>query len=83
MTQDKQTTQTLDPSASGGTAPGVTKRLTRSDTDRYLGGVCGGLAAYSGVDANLIRVAVVLGTILGAGSLIILYAVAWLLLPED
>jgi phage shock protein C len=63
-------------------APQV-KRLTRSRDDKYLGGVCGGIAAYTGVDANVVRLLAVLGTVLGAGVLIFAYVAAWLLLPED
>jgi len=63
--------------------PHATKRLTRSRTDSMLGGVCGGLAAYTGLDANLIRVLVVLGTLFGFGSLAVLYVVAWVLVPLE
>ncbi len=63
--------------------PHVAKRLTRSRTDSMLGGVCGGLASYTGLDANLIRVLVVLGTLLGFGSLAVLYVVAWVLVPQE
>lgn len=59
-----------------------TKRLTRSDDDRWIGGVCGGLAEYTGIDANLIRLLVVVVTLLGAGSVIIAYVVAWLIMPK-
>jgi hypothetical protein len=31
------------------------RRLTRSRTDRMIAGVCGGFAAYSGIDANIVR----------------------------
>ena len=58
------------------------KRLKRSIDDRWIGGVCGGLADYTGVDANLIRLIVVLGTLLGFGSLIVAYIVAWLIMPK-
>jgi phage shock protein PspC (stress-responsive transcriptional regulator) len=63
--------------------PRAAKRLTRSRTDKMLGGVCGGLADYTGLDANLIRVLVVLGTLLGFGSLAVLYVVAWVLVPQE
>lgn len=36
-------------------------------------GVCSGIASYFGWDANLVRIAFVLGTILGFGSLILVY----------
>jgi phage shock protein PspC (stress-responsive transcriptional regulator) len=58
------------------------KRLVRSRDDRWISGVCGGVAAYLGVDANLVRLVVVLGTIFGFGSLAIAYLVAWILMPE-
>jgi phage shock protein PspC (stress-responsive transcriptional regulator) len=58
------------------------KRLERSNDDRWIGGVCGGLAEYTGVDAGLIRLIVALGTILGFGSLIVAYVVAWVIMPK-
>lgn len=57
------------------------KKLTRNPDDKWLGGVCGGLADYTGIDANLIRIVVVVGTLLGAGSLILAYIIAWVLMP--
>jgi phage shock protein PspC (stress-responsive transcriptional regulator) len=59
------------------------RRLTRSREDRWLSGVCGGVARYAGIDANLVRLIVVLGTILGFGSLLVVYVVAWILMPQD
>lgn len=35
------------------------KKLHRSSTDRYLGGVCGGLAETYNLDATLVRLLVV------------------------
>lgn len=59
------------------------KRLVRSREDRWVAGVCGGVANYLGVDSNLVRLVVVLGTIFGFGSLLVAYVVAWILMPED
>jgi phage shock protein C len=59
------------------------RRLIRSKDDKWVSGVCGGVARYLGVDANLVRLVVVLGTILGFGSLIIAYIVAWILMPQE
>ena len=58
------------------------KRLVRSRDDRWISGVCGGVASYLGVDANLVRLVVMLGTIFGFGSLFIAYIVAWILMPQ-
>ena len=57
------------------------KKLTRNPDDKWLGGVCGGLADYTGIDANLVRLILVVCTLLGAGSLILAYVVAWVLMP--
>lgn len=54
--------------------------LQRSASDSLLGGVCGGLAEYSGIDPLLWRVGFVALTFVG-GSGILLYLVLWLLMP--
>lgn len=58
------------------------KRLRTRD-DRWVAGVCGGVARYTGLDVNLVRLLVVLGTIFGLGSLLVAYLVAWVLMPTD
>jgi len=57
----------------------VRPALRRSSTDRMLGGVCGGLAEYSGIDAVLWRVGMVALTLLGPG--VIVYLLLWVLMP--
>lgn len=58
------------------------KKLTRSRDDKWIGGVCGGLADYSGIDVTLIRIVIAIATVLGAGSLLVAYVVAWVLIPR-
>jgi phage shock protein PspC (stress-responsive transcriptional regulator) len=53
--------------------------LRRSSTDRMLGGVCGGLAEYSGIDPVLWRVGMVALALLGPG--VIVYLLLWVLMP--
>jgi phage shock protein PspC (stress-responsive transcriptional regulator) len=60
----------------------MAKQLTRSPDDRWIAGICGGLAEYTGIDATLIRVVLLLATILGAGSLILVYLICWLIIPK-
>lgn len=61
---------------------GSTKRkLFRDGDDKFLGGVCSGLAYYFDVDVIWIRIAFLLITWLG-GSGIFIYAILWILLPE-
>jgi phage shock protein C len=55
-------------------------QLRRSSTDRMAGGVCGGLADYSGVDPVLWRVGFV-GLTLAGGAGVVLYLLLWVLVP--
>jgi phage shock protein PspC (stress-responsive transcriptional regulator) len=56
--------------------------LTRSRTDKFVGGVCGGLAASLGVDASIVRiVTVLLGIFTQVGW--IAYLVLWAVLPQE
>ena len=64
------------------TPPAGPKRLVRS-RDRMLGGVCAGLADYFGLDVNLVRILTVVATVLGVGSLVIVYIALWIMLPEE
>ncbi|MEU6561090.1 PspC domain-containing protein [Nocardia nova] len=61
------------------TAP--TRRLTRSTSDKWIGGVCGGLAEYFGWNANLIRLLFVLSCLL-PGPQFIVYLVLWIIIPK-
>ena len=56
--------------------------LRRSRTDRHVAGVSGGLGRYAGIDPLVFRILFVVLTIFG-GSGILLYALGWLLVPEE
>jgi phage shock protein PspC (stress-responsive transcriptional regulator) len=60
--------------------PPVRPQLRRSRTDKILGGVSGGLAEYSGIDALLWRVGFV-ALALAGGTGVIVYLLLWLLMP--
>jgi phage shock protein C len=59
-------------------------RLTLSDTDRKLAGVCGGLAEYFKVDATMVRLLWVVLSILFAAVIggVIAYLLAWIIMPR-
>lgn len=57
------------------------KRVYRDPDNRVLGGVCGGLGAYMGVDSLLIRVIFVIIFFLGGAGLLI-YLILWIIIPE-
>jgi len=57
------------------------KRLYRSQTNKVIAGVCGGLGEYFGVDPTILRIIfVVLIFFKGAGLLI--YLIAWLCMAK-
>jgi phage shock protein PspC (stress-responsive transcriptional regulator) len=63
----------------------VTKRLTRSRTQRYLAGICGGIASYMNVDPTLVRLVWVLAALFPPTTLpaVVGYVIAWVIIPEE
>lgn len=60
----------------------VSRRLYRSQQQRMIGGVAGGLAEYFEVDVTLVRLLWVLAVFAGGGG-ILAYIIAWILIPEE
>ncbi len=58
------------------------KKFYLSTTDKKIGGVCGGIAAYFNIDALLVRI-VFLILFFGYGCGLLLYILLWLLAPKD
>lgn len=58
------------------------RRLERTHDGRVIGGVCSGFGKYLGVDPNILRIALAVFTLLG-GSGVLVYALGWLLIPEE
>ena len=58
------------------------KKLYRSDENKMLAGVCGGIAEYFGVDPTLIRLAWAVFSLLG-GSGLLAYILAAIIIPRD
>lgn len=56
-------------------------RLVRSTSDKVVGGVCGGLARYFGIDATIVRLVFVLAVLSGLSPLI--YLVLWIVMPQE
>ncbi len=59
------------------------KRLTRSRNDRWLAGVCGGIANYFGWDPAIVRLVYLLLTLCTAFSGIIAYIILCICMPEE
>jgi len=58
------------------------KRLYRSRNERMIGGVCGGIAEYVGLDPTIVRALWVAVSLL-AGFGIILYLILWVIVPQE
>ncbi|WP_292521648.1 PspC domain-containing protein [Methanoculleus sp.] len=60
------------------------KKLTRSTSDRWVAGICGGIGEYLEIDPNVIRaIWVILTVITGFFPGIVIYILLWLILPEQ
>ena len=58
------------------------RTLCRSSTDKVIAGVAGGIGAYFGIDAVIVRIAFIVLTFLG-GAGPFLYLIGWLALPKE
>ncbi len=58
------------------------KKLYRSKSDKKLAGVCGGLSQYLNIDSTVVRL-VWLACCLFGGAGLLLYAIAWIVMPEE
>ena len=59
------------------------KELKRSRTNQMIAGVCGGIGEYLAIDPNVIRLIWVVVTVFTAGTGILAYLLAWLIIPEE
>ena len=59
------------------------RKLFRSDTDKKIAGVCGGIAQYFNIDPTIVRIAWALAIFLLPGISIVAYLVAWFVMPGE
>lgn len=58
------------------------RRLYRSDEDRVIAGICGGLGDYFGIDPVLIRLVWIIFALTG-GMGIVMYLLFWIFIPRE
>jgi phage shock protein C len=58
------------------------KKLYRSKKDRCIGGVCGGIGNFIGVDPVIIRL-IWLGLFLAFGVGLLVYILSWIIIPKE
>jgi phage shock protein PspC (stress-responsive transcriptional regulator) len=68
------------PPAHGARQPSLLQQLARSRSDRFIGGVCGGLGAHTDLPSWAWRLIFCL-TLLYFGAGLLIYLLLWLLLP--
>lgn len=57
------------------------RRIYLSETNKKIGGVCGGLGEYFGIDPTIIRILWVL-TVFLDGIGLLAYFIAWIVMPR-
>lgn len=60
----------------------MNKKLYRSNKEKMLGGVAGGLAEYFAIDPTLVRIIFVVSLFVG-GAGVIAYIILWIVVPEE
>lgn len=60
----------------------MNKKLFRSNKDKMLGGVAGGLAEYFAIDPTLVRIIFVVSLFAG-GAGVLAYIILWIVVPEE
>ena len=59
------------------------KQLTRSRSNRMVGGVCAGLADYLNLDPTVVRLLFVLGFFLAGPGMLLAYLIMAIVTPEE
>jgi phage shock protein C len=59
------------------------KKLYRSERNRMIAGVCGGIGEYLDVNPTVIRVIWIIATVLSIGAGILAYLIAWVVIPRE
>jgi phage shock protein PspC (stress-responsive transcriptional regulator) len=67
---------------SGGASGVPQNRLVRPRDDRWIAGVCAGLARRFGLRPNLVRLLFVLSVLL-PGPQVLIYLVLWIIMPDE
>ncbi len=58
------------------------KRLYRSENERMIAGVCGGIAEYFSIDPTIVRLIFAAAFLVGFGSPGLLYLLLWIVMPS-
>lgn len=59
------------------------ERLVRPREHRMIAGVCAGFAQRYGWDASIVRLVLILAVVFGAGTPLLAYLIAWVVMPNE
>ena len=62
---------------------GEPRRLYRSDSEKMIAGVCGGIAEYFGLDPTLVRLGYILLSVFTIFSGVLAYFILWIVIPPS
>lgn len=60
----------------------MNKTLYRTENDKMIGGVCGGLGKYFEIDPTIVRILFAL-IFFGFGAGLMIYVLLWILMPDE
>ena len=61
---------------------GLMKKLYRSEEDKKIAGICGGLGEYFAIDPTILRLAFVfVGLATGVLPIVVAYIIGWIIIP--
>lgn len=59
------------------------KKLFRSNTNRHMTGLCGGIGEFLNIDATIIRVLFVIFAIFSFGTMLLVYFISSIFVPSS
>ncbi len=59
------------------------KKLKRSDQNKMISGVCGGIGEYLNIDPTVVRIIWVIALFVSIGTVLLIYIILTLLIPKD
>jgi phage shock protein PspC (stress-responsive transcriptional regulator) len=59
------------------------RKLYRSRTDHKLTGLCGGIAAWLGIDSTIVRLIAVIAAVCSFGTMMLIYILCSLVIPSE
>ena len=60
----------------------MNQRLYKSNREKMIDGVCGGLAEYFNIDPTIVRLAWAFISLASVGCGVVAYFIAWIIVPE-